>query len=97
MTQEQQQQIRELYHNGENMYFSCRTESQDGVDCHYININAESIRTKKPVLQTYIEIAQILNCENGDEIEHTFETDCMGCPTCGYGEETSHDITLKFW
>jgi len=97
MTQEQEQQIKDLYYHGDTMYFSCRTESHDGSDCHYININASTIRTKKPILQTYFEIANILNCENGDEIKHTFVTDCSGCPTCGYGEETSHDITLKFW
>lgn len=98
MTQEQQQQIKDLYHNAENMYFSFRTDPyKTGGECHYINISSEWIQTKKPILQTYIEIAQILNCENGDEIDHTIETTGSGCPTCGYGETTTRDITLKFW
>lgn len=44
------------------------------------------------VLQSYIKIAQLLNVQDGDEINRIYRE---GCETCDYG--SSYIVELKFW
>ena len=94
ITEEQKNQILELF---DQLYPEDQEPKFDTLnDGYHITIsrmyNYIKFASGISTLQGYLKIAQILGCENGDEIDrHSYG----GCPTCDYGSE--YTVTLRFW
>lgn len=92
ITQEQQAQIKDLFvfSNYDNVKFEFEVKS----DGYYITAKREYeyVEFKDSVLVSYVKIADILGCANGDEVDRHYTP---GCETCDFGSE--YIIELRFW
>ncbi len=94
ITKEQQEKIKSFF-SGYGTYSSVEFEFKTEEDGYYISVSQmyEYVGFKDmTVLKGYLAIAEVLGCENGDEVDRD---SYGGCETCEYGSKYS--IELKFW
>jgi hypothetical protein len=93
ITKEQKDAIKALFDNSSWETVEYEFETRD--NGYYITASKmyEYVGFKDvSTLQGYLKLAEILGCENGDEVDRHFYS---GCETCDFG--SSYTIKLRLW